>query len=101
MNSNQNMFYLDNSTKSNRIQYSEYKNNSQYTPALTQGNNFNNYQNKIKNNLKNKINNVNRKEGFQNSSDDSSSSFKIGEQSNQVLNDTSSGKNNSLQIRKQ
>ena len=98
MNSNQNMFYLDNSTKSNRIQYSEYKNNSQYTPALTQGNNFNNYQNKIKNNLKNKINNVNRKEGFKNSSDDSSSSFKIGEQSNQVLNDTSSGKNNSLQM---
>ena len=58
-----NMFYsLDNSLHNNNSNnnnnntHSKYKNNSDLitTPALNQGTNFKNYQNKIKNNIKKK-----------------------------------------------
>ena len=75
MNSIVNMFYgLDNSIENNKVQKSEYKNNSAYTPALNQGINFKNYQNKIKNKIKKDINKVNSKEGFQNSNNSNTSS---------------------------
>jgi hypothetical protein len=107
MNSIVNMFYgLDNSIENTKLQKSEYKNknNSVYTPALNQGINFKNYQNKIKNNIKRDINNVNSKEGFQNfnnsntsSSTSSDGSYQLAEQSKQILNDTSSGTDKTLQ----
>jgi len=55
-----------NSSKNNLQQYKAnhmYKNN--FTPALTQGEKFTKYQNKIIKNLEKKINYVNSKEGFQ------------------------------------
>ena len=101
MNSIANMFYgLDNSIENKESRHSEYKNNSLYTPALNQGQNFKNYQNKIMNKTKIKrdSNNVNTKEGFQTSnktSDDGS--YQLAEDSKQILSDTSSGTDNSLQ----
>ena len=101
MNSIANMFYgLDNSIKNTKIQKSEYKNNPEYTPALNQGMNFKKYQNKIINNIKRDINNVNSKEGFQNfnaSSTSSDGSYQLADQSKQILSDTSSGTDKSLQ----
>ena len=87
-----NMFYsLDNSLHNNNNNtntHSKYKNNSNLitTPALNQGANFKNYQNKIKNNIKKKINNVNSKEGFQdfNIKNDAN----LARQSKQILNET-------------
>jgi len=101
MNSIANMFYgLDNFIENKESRHSEYKNNSLYTPALNQGQNFKNYQNKIKNKIKIKrdSNNINTKEGFQTSnttSDDGS--YQLAEDSKQILSDTSSGTDNSLQ----
>ena len=102
MNSIVNMFYgLDNSNENSENQHSEYKNNSMYTPALNQGVNFKNYQNKIKNKIKKDINNVNRKEGFQNfnasSNTSSDGSYQLAEKSKQILSDTSSGTDKTLQ----
>ena len=102
MNTIVNMFYgLDNSIENKEIQHSEYINNSLYTPALNQGMNFKNYQNKIKNKIKKDINNVNRKEGFQNfntsSNTSSDGSYQLAEQSKQILSDTSSGTDKTLQ----
>jgi hypothetical protein len=102
MNSIVNMFYgLDNSIENKEIPHSEYKNNSLYTPALNQGMNFKNYQNKIKNKIKKDINKVNSKEGFQNfntsSSTSSDGSYQLAEQSKQILSDTSSGTDKTLQ----
>lgn len=105
MNSIVNMFYgLDNSIENKKKSYSE-KNSIYNTPALNQGANFKNYQYKIKNNIKKDINKVNNKEGFQNfnssstsnDSDSSTSSYQLADQSKQVLDDTSSGTDNSLQ----
>lgn len=101
-----NIFYdLDNSTETKKNTPSEYKNNLISTPALNQGANFKNYQNKIKNKIKKDINNVNSKEGFQNlnnsntssTTSSTTSSYNLAEQSKQVLSDTSSGTDNSLQ----
>jgi len=101
-----NMFYsLDNSlhnTNNNNNSnntHSKYKNNSNSitTPALNQGANFKNYQNKIKNNIKQKINNVNSKEGFQTSSSSENDSTQLAEQSKQILSETSSGADKTLQ----
>jgi len=106
MNSIVNMFYgLDNSIENKETRCSQYKNNSAYTPALNQGINFKNYQNKIKNKIKNKrdSNNVNTKEGFQNSNNSNNSntssdgSYKLAEDSKQILSDTSSGTDKTLQ----
>ena len=100
MNSIANMFYgLDNSIENKESRYSEYKNNSLYTPALNQGLNFKNYQNKIMNKTKIKrdSNNVNTKEGFQTSNTTDDGSYKLAEDSKQILSDTSSGTDNSLQ----
>ena len=102
MNSIANMFYgLDNSIENKETQRSQHKNNSIYTPALNQGMNFKNYQNKIKNKIKKDINNVNSKEGFQTSNTSSTTSadgsYQLAEQSKQILSDTSSGTDNSLQ----
>jgi hypothetical protein len=48
-----NMFYnLDNSRENRNNTNAEYKNNLISTPALNQGANFKNYQNKIKNKIK-------------------------------------------------
>jgi len=99
MNSIVNMFYgLDDSIENKKKSHS--KNNSIYnTPALNQGANFKNYQHKIKNNIKKDINKVNNKEGFQNfnSSSTSDTSYQLADQSKQVLDETSSGTDNSLQ----
>jgi len=106
MNSIVNMFsVLDNSVENKKSKHYENKNNLISTPALNQGANFKNYQNKIKNNLKKNINYVNSKEGFQNSntSSDTSantssdSSYQLAEQSKQILSETSSGTDSSLQ----
>ena len=101
MNSIANMFYgLDNSIENTKIQNSEYTNNSVYTPALNQGMNFKNYQKKITNKIKQDINNVNSKEGFQNFNNLNKSpdgSYQLAKQSKQILNDTSSGTDKSLQ----
>ena len=103
MNSIVNMFYsLDNSLHNNNTNtntHSKYKNNYDLitTPALNQGTNFKNYQNKIKNNIKKKINNVNSKEGFQTSSSSENGSTQLAEQSKQILNETSSGTDKILQ----
>jgi hypothetical protein len=106
MNSIVNMFYgLDNSIENKETQRSQHKNNSIYTPALNQGMNFKNYQNKIKNKIKKDINKVNSKEGFQTSNTSSNTSsttaddgsYQLAEQSKQILSDTSSGTDNSLQ----
>ena len=99
-----NMFYsldnsLHNNNSNNSNQHSKYKNNSDFitTPALNQGSNFNNYQNKIKNNIKKKINNVNSKEGFQTSSSTENDDAQLAEQSKQILSETSSGTDKTLQ----
>ena len=96
-----NIFYdLDNSTENRKKTNSQYKNNLISTPALNQGANFKNYQNKIINKIKKDINNVNSKEGFQNFNNKNTSSdgsYQLAEQSKQILNDTSSGKDKSLQ----
>jgi len=102
MNSLVNMFYsLDNSLHNNNHSniHSKYKNKNDFitTPALNQGSNFNNYQNKIKNNIKKKINNVNSKEGFQTSSTSENDSIQLAEQSKQILSETSSGADKTLQ----
>ena len=106
MNSIVNMFnVLDNSIENSKSNYYGNKNNLISTPALNQGTNFKNYQNKIKNNLRKNINYVNNKEGFQttsssktSSSDTSSdSSYQLAEQSKQILSETSSGTDSSLQ----
>ena len=101
MNSIANMFYgLDNSIENTKNQNSEYTNNSVYTPALNQGINFKNYQKKITNKIKQDINNVNSKEGFQNFNNLNKSpdgSYQLAKQSKQILNDTSSGTDKSLQ----
>ena len=102
MNTIVNMFYgLDNSIENKEIQHSGYINNSLYTPALNQGMNFKNYQNKIKNKIKKDINKVNSKEGFQNfntsSNTSSDGSYQLAEQSKQILSDTSSGTDKTLQ----
>ena len=102
MNSIVNMFYgLDNSIENKETQRSEHKNNSIYTPALNQGMNFKNYQNKIKNKIKKDINKVNSKEGFQTSNASSTTSsdgsYQLAKQSKQILSDTNSGTDNSLQ----
>ena len=92
MTSLTNMFYdLDNSTENKQNKSSEYKNNLMSTPALNQGTNFKNYQNKIKNKIKKDINNVNSKEGFQNFNTD------LAKQSKQTLSETRTGKDKSLQ----
>jgi hypothetical protein len=102
------MFYsLDNSlhnsnnsnSNSNTNPHSKYKNNydSITTPALNQGANFKNYQNKIKNNIKKKINNVNSREGFQTTSTSENDSSELAEQSKQILSETSSGTDKTLQ----
>ena len=104
MNSIVNTFYnLDNSIKNNnkkkRNISSEYTNNLISTPALNQGNNFNSYQNKIKQKMKKNINNVNSKEGFQNfnnKKNTTNTTNDIAKQSNQVLSETRTGKDNSL-----
>ena len=108
MNSIVNMFYdLDNSSVNKMEHHSKHKNNLIYTtPALNQGANFKNYQNKIKNIIKKDIKNVNNREGFQNNdsssntstSNTSTSNTSLANQSNQVLSETSSGTDNSLQI---
>lgn len=56
-----------NSITDNAIKYKKLKLNNKTTPALTQGDKFLHYQNKIKNNLvkNNNINKVNSLEGFQ------------------------------------
>jgi hypothetical protein len=96
MNSIVNMFsVLDNYVENKKNKHYENKNNLISTPALNQGANFKNYQNKIKNNLKKNINYVNSKEGFQTTSSDSS--YQLAEQSKQILDETSSGTDNSLQ----
>jgi hypothetical protein len=95
---------LDNSSMENK-KNTHYRNINTLTstPALNQGANFKNYQNKIKNNLRKNINYVNSREGFQNSSSSSdnsnsnSNSNQLAGQSNQVLSETSSGTDNSLQ----
>jgi hypothetical protein len=99
MNSIVNMFnVLDNSVENNKNKNYENVNNLISTPALNQGTNFKNYQNKIKNNLRKNINYVNNKEGFQNSSSSSSDTpNQLAEQSKQILSETSSGTDNSLQ----
>jgi len=103
MNSIANMFYgLDNSIENKEAQHCEYKKKSLFTPALNQGMNFKNYQNKIKTKIKKDINNVNRKEGFQNfnnlnsnTSDDGS--YQLAEKSREILSNTNSGTDKSLQ----
>ena len=97
MNSIVNMFnVLDNSVENIKNKNYENVNNSISTPALNQGTNFKNYQNKIKNNLRKNINYVNNKEGFQNPSS-SDKPNQLAEQSKQILSETSSGTDNSLQ----
>ena len=91
-----NFFYdLDNSTE-NRKKNSEYTNNLISTPALNQGANFKNYQNKIINKIKKDINNVNSKEGFQNFNSKNNRTD-LAEESKQILSETRSGKDTSLQ----
>lgn len=89
-------FDLDNSTENRKKPHSEYKNNLLSTPALNQGANFKNYQNKIKNKIKKQINNVNSKEGFQNFNANNNNTD-LAEQSKQILSETRSGKDTSLQ----
>jgi hypothetical protein len=96
MNSIVNMFnVLDNSIENPKSNYYENKNNLISTPALNQGTNFKKYQNKIKTNLRKNINYVNNREGFQTS--DISLSNQLAEQSKQILDETSSGTDSSLQ----
>ena len=96
MNSIVNMFnVLDNSVENIKNKNYENVNNSISTPALNQGTNFKNYQNKIKNNLRKNINYVNNKEGFQNPSS-SDKPNQLAEQSKQILSETSSATDNSL-----
>ena len=91
------VFYdLVNSTENKKNTNFENKNNLISTPALNQGNNFKNYQNKIKNKIKKDINNVNSKEGFQNFKT-TNNTTQLAEQSKQILDETRSGKDSSLQ----
>jgi hypothetical protein len=91
------MFYdLDNSTENRKNTNSGYNNNFISTPALNQGINFKNYQNKIKNKIKKDINNVNSKEGFQNFNIKNNRT-NLAQQSKQILNETRDGKDKSLQ----
>jgi len=98
-----NMFYdLDNSMENNYEKKSkissEYKNNLSSTPALNQGTNFNNYQNKIKNKIKKNINNVNSKEGFQNfNMTNENNNTHLADKSKQILSETRAGNDKSLQ----
>jgi hypothetical protein len=115
-----NMFYnLDgsNTKPNNNNNKKHFNNNLISTPALNHGANFTNYQNKIKNYTKKTINNVNSREGFQTNSNTSStntsstntssnsntssstdtSSSQLASQAKQVLSDTSSGTDNTLQ----
>jgi hypothetical protein len=87
---------LDNSVENTKNKNYENVNNLISTPALNQGTNFKNYQNKIKNNLRKNINYVNSKEGFQNLNS-SDKPNQLAEQSKQILSETSSGTDNSLQ----
>jgi hypothetical protein len=89
----------NNSNSNNTNPHSKYKNNYDLitTPALNQGANFKNYQNKIKNNIKKKINNVNSREGFQTTSTSENDSGELAEQSKQILSETSSGTDKTLQ----
>ena len=62
---------LDDLNKKKNINSTIYNQEQKYdlytpTPGLNQGNNFNKYQKQINNNLANKIENVNSKEGFEN-----------------------------------
>jgi hypothetical protein len=92
-----NMFYnLDNSRENRNNTNAEYKNNLISTPALNQGANFKNYQNKIKNKIKKNINNVNSKEGFQNFNAKNNRTD-LAEESKQILRETKSGKDSALQ----
>jgi hypothetical protein len=92
------MFYdLDNSTENKKNTSSKYKNNLMSTPALNQGANFKNYQNKIKNKIKKDINNVNSKEGFQSFNNAKNNTTNLAEQSKQILSETRTGKDSSLQ----
>jgi hypothetical protein len=91
------VFYdLVNSTENRKNTNFENKNNLISTPALNQGTNFKNYQNKIKNKIKKDINNVNSKEGFQNFNT-TNNTTQLAEQSKQILDETRSGKDSSLQ----
>jgi hypothetical protein len=102
------MFYnLDDSNlKPNNNNNKKHFNNNNLmsTPALNHGSNFTNYQNKIKNHVKKTINNVNSKEGFQTNSNtstttssDTDTTNQLASQAKQVLSDTSSGTDNTLQ----
>jgi hypothetical protein len=97
MNSIVNMFYvLDNSVENAESKQSKFKNTYISTPALNQGMNFKKYQNKIINNIKPDINNVNSREGFKNFNNPNTS-YDLAERSKQILNETNSGKDDSLQ----
>ena len=96
-----NIFYVDDSIENRKKIDTDYNKNFVSTPALNQGVNFKKYQNKIMNKIKKDINNVNSKEGFQNFNNNTSNTNntnQLAEQSKQILSETSSGKDNSLQI---
>jgi hypothetical protein len=66
----QDYFNFNDSTKKNvsedkKKYITKTNDNSNYSPALNQGQKFKKYQSKIKNNLEKKINYVNSKEGFE------------------------------------